>query len=186
MIIGITGTIGAGKGTVVDYLMQQKGFAHYSVRDFLMKEVEKRGLVPDRDSTRTVGNELRATHGPEFLVQLAYDYAVTAGGDALIESVRAIGEAQFLKSRGAFLLAVDADQQLRYTRIQQRGLSTDHVDFETWKEQEAKELASSDPHGMNVNAVMQMADFRIENNGSVEELHQKIETMLVQFNHPSA
>jgi dephospho-CoA kinase len=35
-IIGITGTIGAGKGTVVEYLVGQKGFDHYSVRSFLI------------------------------------------------------------------------------------------------------------------------------------------------------
>jgi dephospho-CoA kinase len=32
MIIGITGTDGAGKGAVVDYLVAQKGFTHYSGR----------------------------------------------------------------------------------------------------------------------------------------------------------
>ena len=32
IIIGITGTLGAGKGTIVDYLVKQKGFVHYSVR----------------------------------------------------------------------------------------------------------------------------------------------------------
>ena len=27
--IGITGTLGAGKGTIVDYLVKEKGFVHY-------------------------------------------------------------------------------------------------------------------------------------------------------------
>ena len=36
MIIGITGTLGAGKGTVVDFL-KEKGFRHFSVRDYLIK-----------------------------------------------------------------------------------------------------------------------------------------------------
>lgn len=186
MIIGITGTIGAGKGTVVDYLVREKGFAHYSVREFLMREVEKRGLTPDRDAMRTVGNELRTLYGPEYLIQIAYAHAVTNGGDALIESIRALGEASFLKSRGAHLLAVDADEHLRYARIQQRGLSTDHVDFDTWQAQEALELSSADPHGMNVAGVMEMADFRIENNGTVEELHEKIGEMLEDFSKPQA
>lgn len=37
-IIGITGTLGAGKGTIVEYLKDKKGFAHFSVREFL-KEI---------------------------------------------------------------------------------------------------------------------------------------------------
>ena len=41
-IIGITGTIGAGKGTIVDYLVKEKGYVHYSVREFLAEEVDAR------------------------------------------------------------------------------------------------------------------------------------------------
>lgn len=177
MIIGITGTIGAGKGAVVEYL-KQKGFAHYSVRDFLMREIEERGLPPDRDSMRVVGNELRAKDGPEYLIKTAYEHATSGEENALIESVRAVGEAEFLKSEGALLLAVDADRRIRYERIQQRGLSTDHVDFETWAEQERKELTSADPNGQNLISVMEMADYHIDNDGSVEELHTKIDEML--------
>lgn len=40
IIIGITGTLGAGKGTVVEYL-KTKGFKHFSVREFLTQEIKK-------------------------------------------------------------------------------------------------------------------------------------------------
>lgn len=42
LVIGITGTLGAGKGTIVDYLVDSKGFAHYSVRAYLIEEIKKR------------------------------------------------------------------------------------------------------------------------------------------------
>jgi hypothetical protein len=38
-IIGITGTLGAGKGTVVDYLIKQKNFRHYSISGYLKEKV---------------------------------------------------------------------------------------------------------------------------------------------------
>ncbi len=41
LIIGITGTLGAGKGTIVEYLEKEMGFDHLSVRDFITKEIEK-------------------------------------------------------------------------------------------------------------------------------------------------
>ena len=59
-IIGITGTIGAGKGTIVDYLVKEKGYVHYSVREFLAEEVKRRGLEVNRDTLTEVGNDLRA------------------------------------------------------------------------------------------------------------------------------
>ena len=46
-IIGITGTLAAGKGTVVEYLVERKWFAHYSVRGFLTEEIKKRNLPLD-------------------------------------------------------------------------------------------------------------------------------------------
>ncbi len=165
MIIGVTGTIGAGKGTLVDYLVERHGFTHYSVREFLIEEIEKRGMVPDRSAMRSVANELRAAHGPAYIIESLYARALENGGDALIESIRAIGEAEFLKEKGAKILAVDADRKIRYERIQQRGASTDQVDFDTWVMQEERELASVEPWDMNVLGVMAMADVRIENDG---------------------
>ena len=50
LIIGITGTLGAGKGTVVEYLVEKQGFDHYSVRSFLLKEINRRGMPENRDS----------------------------------------------------------------------------------------------------------------------------------------
>lgn len=177
MIIGITGTIGAGKGAVVDYL-KTKGFAHYSVRDVLLEEVARRGLPPDRPSLRVVGNELRELYSPSYLVEHAYMDAIATGGNAVIESIRAYGEVDFLKGKGAVLLAVDADQKIRYERIFARGLSTDSVDFATWVAHEEQELVSNEVHGQNVSGVMNLADFSIVNNGSIEELGHAIDEIL--------
>ena len=46
--IGITGTLGAGKGTIVDYLVKNRGFVHYSVRAFITEEIKKRGMEVNR------------------------------------------------------------------------------------------------------------------------------------------
>ncbi len=178
MILGITGTIGAGKGTVVDHL-KRKGFAHYSVRDFLIEEIQKRDLPVDRDSMRTIANDIRAMHQPSYIIEMLYARAEAAGTNGLIESVRAIGEAEFLKAHGVKLVAVDADQKLRYERVVARGSVTDSIDFDTFVAQEEKELASTDPNGQNLIAVMRMADYRIENNGSMDELEQKTDEMIV-------
>ena len=42
IVIGITGTLGAGKGTIVDYLVKNKGFNHFSVRSFIAQEIQNR------------------------------------------------------------------------------------------------------------------------------------------------
>lgn len=175
MILGITGTIGAGKGTLVDYLVTQKGFEHHSVREFLLEEIKKRGLPEHRGSMRDVGNELRREHHPAHVVETLHK---RAGANAIIESVRTVGEAEFLKALGASIVAIDADKQSRYDRAVARGSSTDKVTFEQFVEEEDREMASTEPWDMNVFAVMDMADFRIQNDGTEAELHAKIDEML--------
>jgi dephospho-CoA kinase len=128
-IIGITGTLGAGKGTIVDYLENQKGYSHYSVRSYLIEEIERRGLENNRDNMVLVANELRAKNSPSFIIEELYKQALAAGKNAVIESIRTPGEVEFLKKQGNFiLLAVDADPEVRYERIFLRQSSTDKVD----------------------------------------------------------
>ncbi len=179
IVIGITGTNGSGKGTVVDYLVETKGFKHYAARDFLTRSLRERGTPVDRSSMRLLANELRALHEPAYVVKELYGQAVTDGCErVVIESVRNIGEAEFLKSIGAFLIAVDADQMLRYTRVQARRSSTDQVDFLTFLEHEEREMHPVGPHDMDLRGVMNLSDVTIMNDGSLSELQQQIDAGL--------
>lgn len=180
MIIGVTGTNGAGKGTVVAYLVQ-KGFAHYSVRDLLVTEVEKRGMHLDRTSMRAVANELRQHHSPSYVIETLYAKARASGQNSIIESIRVLGEAEFLKARGVVLIAVDAERSVRYARSTVRGSATDHLDFDAWVVQEEREWASAAPWDMDVVGVMKRADYTLFNNGTVEELHAQVDEVLAKI-----
>ncbi|MDR2191041.1 MAG: AAA family ATPase [Candidatus Peribacteria bacterium] len=65
----------AGKGTLVDYLVEKKGFVHYSVRAFLIEEIKKRKLPIERDSMREVANDLRSQYSPSYIVEQLYQQA---------------------------------------------------------------------------------------------------------------
>ena len=182
IIIGITGTLGAGKGTIVDYLTDNKGFKHYSVRQFLIEEIKKQGLPVNRDSMTEVANELRAKHSPSYIIEQLYKTAVNNGGNSIIESIRTPGEVEFLKKQGNFyLIAVDADPQIRYDRITLRASETDHITFETFIANEKREFTTSDPNKQNLSRCIQLADIVIQNNGSLDELQQQLEDKLVEI-----
>ena len=178
MIIGITGTLGAGKGTVVEYL-KTKGFKHYSARDVWNEEIARRGLPSNRDNMLLVANDLRAKYGPGYFSQKALDrIEEQGGGDAVIESVRSIGEAEYLKSHGAMLWAVDADIKKRYARIDKRMSETDKVSFEEFVEDEQNEFINQDKNKPNLKVLIGMADVVLTNNGTQEALFAHVEKTL--------
>ena len=178
MIIGITGTIGAGKGAVVAYLVREKGFTHYSARAFFAEKMEGAGIPIDRDNMIVFANALRSEHGPRYVFDELWKRACASEKSAVIESIRAIGEAEALKEQGGILLSIDADQKIRYERIHGRASALDNVTFEEFAEQEAREMHSNDVHNQNIAAVMHMADFTIINNDSLSDLHSQIEAIL--------
>lgn len=179
MIIGITGTDGAGKGTVVDYLVEKKGFIHCSARALWIDEIQKRGLEVRRENTRIVANDLRAQYGNDFLIT---EYMRRTGfapsKNYIIDSVRTVGEVETLKKNGGYLWSVDADRRVRYERIQSRVSGLDAVSFEEFAGQEDLEMNDPDPHGMQKATVMTMADAMLTNDVSQDELYQRVEEAL--------
>jgi dephospho-CoA kinase len=178
IIIGITGTLGAGKGTVVDYLTT-KGFTHYSARDFITHEIERRGLPIDRDSMTMVANDMRSTHSPSYIAEMLYDEAASAGKNAVIESLRTEGEILSLRQKGNFyLLAVDANPKLRYERIILRASETDKISFEKFLADEEREMHATDPNKQNLARCIELADERLVNNGTVNDLYVQVDNIL--------
>ena len=177
MIIGITGTLGAGKGTIVEYLLKN-GFKHYSVRDFLVEEILKRGLESNRDNMVSVANDLRTQYGPGYIVEKLYSQAAEVGGDAIVESIRCVGEVEALRLKKDFVLfAADADIETRYSRIVERGSSSDGGSFEEFVSQEQREMVSNNPFKQNLKKCIEMADHIFKNDWTIKELHEKIENI---------
>ncbi len=179
IVIGITGTLGAGKGTVVEYLVNQKGVKHFSVSGFLKEELTKQKRAIDRTSLQDIANEIRTKYGPDYITRKLFQKAKMAGQNAIIESIRNPKEAEFIRSqKNGYLFAVDANQKTRYLRIKKRGSEKDNVTFSQFKEQEKKELQSKDPNAQNLPECIRKADFKFDNDGTIRQLYEKVEKVI--------
>lgn len=182
IVIWITWTIGAGKWTLVDYLMGKYAFQHFSVRAYLIKKIEQKGLPINRDSMVIVANELREKYGSGYIAQELYLEAKKWWSNAIIESIRTIWEIDLLKKQWSFFLfAVDADPSIRYERIKSRASETDHISYTEFLSNEEREMHSEDPNKQNLKSCIALADHVFMNNGTLEDLHTEVDEAMKQI-----
>lgn len=182
LVIGITGTAGSGKGTVAQYLVDKYGFKHFSVRDFLIEEINKRNMVVNRESMIAVANDLRNTYEAEYIVMELYRKAVKENCNCVIESIRTVGEVEALKKKSNFILwGIDAPIDIRYERIRKRSNQSDMVNFDKFKEQEERETSSKLKTEQNITECMNMADVVIKNIGRIQELEKRIDMEVISL-----
>ena len=180
MIIGITGSLGGGKGTVVEYLRSKHNFAHYSSSDLLVTILEERGEVVDRDGMNRIANELRAENSAGVPAENYKRYEAEDGeSDVIFESIHSVPESDFIKSIGGIMIGITASPEVRYERILARGSVKDNISREKFIEQQQREEAGSDdPNKSNIFDAIAEADFVIENNGTLEELQAQVDQIL--------
>lgn len=178
MIIGIAGTLGAGKGTVVEYLKGQ-GFAHYSVSGELKRMLDSQGKKADRKNASQVADELAKQYEGGIL-EVIYNQAEAADmQDIILESIHREAEAEYLRGVGAVIIAVDADKKTRYERaVKRQEGEKDNVTYEEFLEDVAREEEGKGAGAANIREVIKNADFVIENNGTLEELHEQVDGIL--------
>ncbi len=178
MILGLAGSFAAGKGTVVEYLVEQKHFVHFSASGFITEEIMRRGLPVNRDSMIVVANEMRKNHGSSHIIDSLYERAKNNGGSVIIESLRAVAEVRRIQELGGVVLGIDADPKVRFVRAISRKSDKDNVTFEHWLAQEKAESNTDDDTKQNIFGALALADHTIMNDGTIEELQIKIEDFL--------
>jgi dCMP deaminase len=177
MIIGLTGRNGSGKTAVADYL-RSRGFEYYSLSDEIRREIRNRGLEIARDILIEVGNELRSRFGPGVLAERILR-ALESDHNYVVDSIRNPSEVEVLRRRKDFtLLAVEADQERRFERSRSRGREKAAQTLERFIQEETRELDSNDPASQQLNETQRKADLVVSNNGTLEELHRKLDESL--------
>lgn len=181
MIVGLAGSFAAGKGTVVEYLVSQKGFTHYSASGFITEEIVRRDLPVNRDSMIMVANDMRLQHGPSYIIDSLYTRAQAVGGNVIIESLRAVAEVRRIQELGGVVIGVDAHPQIRYDRAVARNSVKDNVTFEHWLQQEQAECNTADDTKQNIFGALALADHIIMNDGTITDLEAEVEQFLSRF-----
>lgn len=175
MIIGISGTNSAGKDSVAK-ILKDAGFEQFSLSDAIREEAKSRNMPSDRDVLIKLGNELREKFGPGILGERIIGIIKKKGLErASVVSIRNPAEVSALSKHDDFFLVwVDAPPQLRYERSLAR--QRDKADFLSYDDFIAMENLERDagPSGQRLDIIEEMARFKVDNTGSLAELHEKV------------
>jgi len=183
MIIGVTGWFASGKDTVADYL-KEKGFQSISLSDILREKLREEGIEVIRENLLKKGNELRSKYGTGHLAELALKRIEIDGGkNWIIPSVRQVGEIKELRKNKDFVLwEINAPLETRFERMRKRDKNgeDDAIDtIEEFKRREELET-SGKKNAPQLDLVIPMADTIVDNSGTFEELHKKIDELILE------
>jgi dephospho-CoA kinase len=174
IIIGLTGTNGAGKGEAASFFAANS-YAYFSLSDVIREELRKENKELTRDNMIKMGNDLRRKFSPDILARRV---AKKIERKAVIDSIRNPQEVVFLKRQGNFiLLSIDAPAKLRFDRVKTRGREESAVSLQDFVAKEAEEMGT-DSNSQQLKACMNMADHTIINDGTLEDLRNKLEAFL--------
>ena len=179
IVFGLTGKNASGKGTVAE-ILKKKNFTYHSLSDSLRDELKSLKKEETRENLIDIGNELREKGGPGVLADKLMP-KLNSENNHIVDSIRNPLEVISLREtllRRFFLISVDANSRLRYDRLCSRGRIGDTDSWEKFVKQEEKEENNDDPNKQQLSRTMEMADYSIDNSGTLEELEAQVNRII--------
>lgn len=180
--IGLVGEKGSGKGTISNYLNKKYQGHQFRFSRILDELLARLYLMNSRNNQINLVLALRDLFGSDILAQvLKKDIENDTNQLVIVDGIRYWDEYHVLKELpNFFLVYVTATPQMRYERILKRGEKAGETDqnFEQFMEEEKR------PTEVTITEIGKVANFKLENSGSIEDLHSKMgaimETVLQQ------
>jgi len=179
-IVGAVGQIGSGKDTVVNYIAAKCSILIISIGDIAREIAKSRGLSPTRQNLQQITEEHYQRFGKTYFIEETTKRIKDAGyKKVLITGIRAPTDVTTLKKlfhNDFILICVIAHERKRFQRLKSREEARDP---KTWQEFLAQDR--NEEKIFQVSESCELADYAIENNGTLEELLQKIDSVLEEI-----
>ncbi len=170
MIIGLTGLAGSGKDAAAKFLSEKYGYKLLVFSDVLKEEAKKRGTEPTKMNLSILGDELRAKSGNTVLAKKLLE-KIDPEKNYVLSGFRSPEEVYAIQNEvlDFYLVLIDAEKTVRFKRRRPE-------DPQTEKEFFARDERDISNKGLD--KVIEMADYTIVNNGTLQELEGKVEELL--------
>ena len=173
-IIALVGLAGSGKSSAVEYLTE-KGFPKIYFGGVIYKAMDEAGIEKTWDNQQQFREEIRRREGKDFVIKRVikniHDLINAGQNKIVLDGLYTWSEYKFLKHEfpgQVVVIAIVTSKYLRYQRMAkriERPMQPHEVDQRDWSEIENLEKGGP----------IAIADYFIINDGSLEQLHQKID-----------
>ena len=175
-IIALVGLAGSGKSSAVEYLTE-KGFPKIYFGGVIYKAMDEAGIEKTWDNQQKFREEIRRREGKDFVIKRVikniHDLINAGQNKIVLDGLYTWSEYKFLKHEfpgQVVVIAIVTPKYLRYQRMAKRAerpMQPHEVDQRDWSEIENLEKGGP----------IAIADYFIINDGSLEQLHQKIDAV---------
>lgn len=173
-IIALVGLAGSGKSSAVEYLTE-KGFPKIYFGGVIYKAMDEAGIEKTWDNQQQFREEIRRREGKDFVIKRVikniHDLINAGQNKIVLDGLYTWSEYKLLKHEfpgQVVVIAIVTPKYLRYQRMAkriERPMQPHEVDRRDWSEIENLEKGGP----------IAIADYFIINDGSLEQLHQKID-----------
>jgi len=174
MIIGLTGSMGCGKGEVVK-ILEKEGFKYVTLSMMVREEARKRGVPEEREKLMEVGNSMRKEGGAGVLAKRALETIRSSGYDKwVVDGIRNQAEIDELRNgEKVYIVGIKTDLDLLVERIINRNRESDAKTRDEIVHKVHREWGEGEPEdGQQVGKCMEKVDELIDNNGTLEDLNR--------------
>jgi len=184
LILGVAGTIGAGKDVCTDHLKSKHGFVVITIGDLTREELKQIGMDETRENLDFLQKKRVDEFGIGYWTRKAIKKVQETKSDRIaINGVRRPVDVTLQKKvfGDKFkLLLVDADVQIRYKRLKERKRPGDPKTLSEFKKQEQAQWKLFD-----FEKTMKFADFTIKNEtASMEDFYRQIDEVIFKLIKP--
>lgn len=176
LIIGLTGQLAAGKGTVAAYLEKNYGAETFGFSAPLRDVLKRLYIEEIRPNLAAVSNILRTQFGSDLISRaITEDLKKSQADIVVLDGVRRMPDIELASQLPGFILvSVETDQKIRYERLINRRQNQDdqHKTFEQFLEDHKAEADKFIPD------VMAKAEYRINNDGDFDKLYEQIDGLI--------
>ena len=177
MIIGLTGSMGCGKGETVN-ILQKYNFKYITLSSMVREEARRRGVAEEREKLMEIGNDIRSKEGVGALAARALKKISEAGdGNWVVDGIRNPAEIiELRKSSDTHIISFRVPTDILVKRIILRGRESDSKNEEQLIASIERELGKGEPeNGQHVAKCISLADVLIDNEGTLADLEKKID-----------